>query len=110
MNNKTFKKISFYALLLVNNIFALGFIGISFLSGPSSGGEGTIKLTEADLFVRFFTYASIVSLFFSGISFLISYLFRKTFDFSSKALMYLPIIEFLFLFMTFLITYFVMFS
>ncbi len=110
MNNRTFKKIVFYTLLLLNNILALGFIGISFLSGPGYSGERASKLTDADLFVRLVIYVAIVGLVFSGVSFLIGYLFRKTFDFSSRALMYLPIIEFLFFIMTFLITYFVMFS
>jgi hypothetical protein len=110
MNNRAFKKIVFYTLLLLNNILALGFIGISFLSGPGKGGEGTLALTQTDLFVRLLTYAAIVGLVFSGVSFLIGYLFRKTFDFSSRSLMYLPIIEFSVFIMTFLITYFVMFG
>ena len=110
MNNRTFKKIVFYTLLLLNNILALGFIGVIYLTGPGYGGERASKLTDADLFVRLVIYVAIVALVFSGVSFLIGYLFRKTFAFSSKALMYLPIMEGLFVFITFLITYFIMFG
>ena len=110
MNNRTFKKIVFYTLLLLNNILALGFIGVIFLTGPGYSGERGSKLTDADLFVRLVIYVAIVALVFSGVSFLIGYLFRKTFAFSSKALMYLPIMEGLFVFITFLITYFIMFG
>ncbi len=110
MNNRTFKKIVFYTLLLLNNILALGFIGVIFLTGPGYSDERASKLTDADLFVRLVIYVAIVALVFSGVSFLIGYLFRKTFAFSSKALMYLPIMEGLFVFITFLITYFIMFG
>jgi hypothetical protein len=110
INNRIFKKIVFYTLLLLNNILALGFIGIIFLTGPGYSGERASGLSDTDLFVRLVIYVAIVGLVFSGVSFLIGYLFRKTFDFSGRTLMFLPIIEFLFFFMTFLITYFVMFS
>ena len=110
MNNRTLKKIVFYMLLLLNNILALGFIGVIFLTGPGYSGERASKMTDADLFVRLVIYVAIVGLVFSGVSFLIGYLFRKTFDFSKRGLVYLPTIDFLFFLMTFLITYFVMFS
>src|SRR5258708_2124082 len=96
MNNRIFKKIVFYTLLLLNNILALGFIGIIFLAGPGYNGERASGLSDADLFVRLVIYVAIVGLVFSVVSFLIAYLFRKTFDFSSRTLMFLPIIEFLF--------------
>jgi len=107
--NNIFKKIVFYTLLLLNNILALGFISIIFLTGPPYSGNRPSKLTNADLFGRLVIYVVIVALVFSGVSFLIAYLFRKTFDFSSRTLVYLPIIEFLFFIVTFLTIYFVMF-
>jgi len=48
MNSLIFKKVGFYTLLLASNILGLGFIGISFLSGPGVG-EGTFRLTPTFL-------------------------------------------------------------
>ncbi|MDN3550956.1 hypothetical protein [Mucilaginibacter aquaedulcis] len=66
--------ILFLILLLVNNLIAVVFEGMAFLSGPSKGHYDTLTLV-----MKLALYGFIVSLVFSFVSLALNYLFKKYF-------------------------------
>jgi hypothetical protein len=97
-------KMIFYSLLLVINIAAFILIGISFLSGPSSG-EGAIKMSEMEAFLNLSIYIIIVSIVFSALAALLGYLFRRSINANMNTIKKIFIGEFILFLFVFLIAY-----
>lgn len=103
------KKILFYFLLTITNALAFLFLGISFLSGYSYGGEGTIVYSEFQKGTRLSLYAFIVSLIFSLIASLLSFVFRKNLNYNRNSIMKIFTIEFLLFVLVFYISYIIVY-
>jgi hypothetical protein len=97
-------KMIFYFLLLVINIIAFTLIGISFLSGPSSG-EGAIKMSELQAFLNLSIYIITVSIVFSALAALLGYLFRKSINANMNTIKKIFIGELILFLVVFLVAY-----
>ena len=83
--NLNLKKAIFFLLLLVENVIAFILISIAFLSGPPA--EGPNRLTGNEYFFRLTLYALVISLIFSALTVLLSFLFRRCFNFSTRGIL-----------------------
>ncbi len=102
-------KFLFYILLIINNIIALFFISICFLSGPPSM-ESPNAISEVQLILRLTIYAIIVSLLFSLFAIVIVYIFRRCIILPQRiTISKIFGIEFIMLMFIFLVIYAVMY-
>jgi uncharacterized protein YybS (DUF2232 family) len=86
-------------------MIALVLIGITFLSAPSAGGDGSLQLSETEVILRRFIYIVIVSGIFAFLAYIIGYLFRTSIKITKKGLKKIFIYDFLFFILVFLLSY-----
>lgn len=98
-------KISYYVLIAVINLFALGVIGISFLSSGSVYGERGEMISEPQHFFRHSLLALLSNLFFSVLILLTSFSFRRKMKWDNTKLLRIFTIEMVALAAVYLLTY-----
>jgi putative copper export protein len=64
---------AFWLLIILNNITALIFLSMAFLSSPPSD-----KFTTMEIVARLFVYGFTISIFFSVITICLKFLFKET--------------------------------
>ena len=72
----TLNKILFIILLLAINIIAITMIGLSFLGASNANGEGRPMISETEAFFHLFLYSFVISIIFSGLTYLLANVFR----------------------------------
>ena len=96
-------KITYIIWLLLNNLIGLFFIGLVFLGSPNLNKETLNHITEEQAVFNQFLYGVIVSLFFSLLSLLLSFIFKNRLSLSFQYRRKLFFIQFVF----FLVFYFI---
>jgi hypothetical protein len=100
INTKASFNIAFGLLLAINNAVAFVFLGIAFLSGQPHD-----RFTPTEFMMRFFTYGLLVSVFFSGITLGLKFIFRKKSVASSLSYLKLFLVQMMILLFVFIIAF-----
>lgn len=91
------------ALLILNTFVAVFFLGLILLASYSVSDESVYSISESQIFIRQISYGLFVSVFFSFISVTISWFYKKTMLFERKHLYQIFKIQFVILFLLYLL-------
>jgi hypothetical protein len=92
------RKYFYAALLILNTLVAIFFLGLIKLASYSVSDESINSLSESQIFIRQISYGLFISIFFSFMSVVISWIYKKAMLFQRKHLYQIFKLQFVILF------------